>query len=127
MEAVEQMEVEIQQAAHWFASGDTGVSSERIVTCAMANTLVPSSWDEGYPRDPADIGRCFRAIDKMPWARRGLDILAGTLPRWRALAARWDEIRQVMNDEVGIDWSRGKSAPKTYGLMEEIIDGATKG
>jgi len=30
----------------------------------------------------------------------------------------WDKAAECMDAEVGIDWSKGRSAPKTYKLMQ---------
>ena len=48
-------------------------------------------------------------------------------PGWAGLVARWDKIAGSMADEVGIDWSKGESAPITYALMQQAIaDGYRK-
>lgn len=44
-------------------------------------------------------------------------------PIWAALVARWDDLAASMEAEVGIDWTKGKSAPRTYELMRKIREG----
>ena len=40
---------------------------------------------------------------------------------WEALVERWSEIAKSMDDEVGIDWSKDRSAPRTYELMKSVM------
>lgn len=37
--------------------------------------------------------------------------------RWEYLASNWAEISKTFLDEVGLNWCNGRSAPKTYALM----------
>jgi hypothetical protein len=40
---------------------------------------------------------------------------------WSALVSCWDKLASLMDHEVGIDWSKGNRAPKTYSAMKEAI------
>ena len=102
----------------WLAGSDTGVSSESLAFhfLKIDNT---SPFGICAPLDPADLGRCLRLIDKVPAVRACVDDLALINDSWAALAPVWDEISESMKDEVGIDWSKGKKATKTYYLMSK--------
>ena len=75
-----------------------------------------------HPHDPDDLGRCLRLMKLVPEIREGfVERMSALSPEWQALAERWDEIAASMEAEVGIDWSKGRSAPRTYGLMRSIL------
>ena len=40
---------------------------------------------------------------------------------WAGLAERWDEIVATFLEEVGLNWTKGKSAPRTYALMKQAL------
>ena len=102
---------------HWLASGDTGVSSQNIAFECLGETLRIKS---STPLDPDDLGRCLRLISKVPECRAAVDSLGGKYEKWAIAAKHWDELAMMMEEEVGIDWSKGRSAPKTYARMLEI-------
>lgn len=106
-------------AVAWITSGDTGMSSEAI-WAHMVGGSVRGHWN--HPHDPEDLGRCLRLLEAVPeWKPRIVEMARhGT--GWAVLSARWDEIAASMADEVGIDWSKGRCAPKTYALMRLILD-----
>jgi hypothetical protein len=109
-----------ERAAAWGASGDTGISSEALCS-VMLGRDPRRDWGYNYPHDPSDLGRCLRLLDKIPeWASR-ISEMAKLSPEWAALVARWEEIAATMVDEVGIDWSKGREAPKTYALMKSVL------
>jgi putative aminopeptidase FrvX len=90
----------------WMLSGDTGISSEAIVS---KMTGLPTRY--GFmcePADPSDLGRCLRLLRKFPeWGAR-IGEMAEVSQRWSALVAHWDEIAAMMEEEVGIDWEKGQ-------------------
>lgn len=104
----------------WLAGGDTGVSSESIAF-AYSGIIRSGPFGCRAPSDPDDLGRCLRLIKEVPECRKDVNWLAEHAPestRWKAAALVWDEIAACMDDEVGIDWSKGRSAPKTYEMMK---------
>lgn len=104
----------------WMNSGDTGISSKALVA-HMTGGDVPHRWGWGHPSDPDDLGRCLRLLALFPeWTPRIVE-MAQRGPAWAGLAARWNEIATSMAEEVGIGWEKGRSAPKTYGLMQDAI------
>lgn len=111
------MEDNQTKVLEWLAGRDTGVSSKSL---AFQFLGIKNSGPFGIdaPVDPADLGRCLRLIALVPEVRKCVDELAAVNTAWSRLAPVWDEITQSMIDEVGIDWSKGKKAPKTYELMQ---------
>jgi len=110
------MTPEQQKVLTWLGSRDTGRSSK-----ALAFELLGVAYDDASfaPVDPADLGRCLRLIRLAPAVRACVDRLARKYKGWAKAAAVWDEIADSMEDEVGIDWENGQSAPRTYRLMKE--------
>lgn len=98
----------------WLASDDTGTSSKSLAFEFLGVT--PSRIDA--PHDPADLGRCLRLIAKIPEVRGCVDSLGKKHRRWAMAAAVWDEIAACMADEVGIDWTKGRRAERTYEMMK---------
>lgn len=107
-------------AARWVVSDDTGLSSRAIWTHMMGVTpQIHRAWD--HPHDARDIGGCFRLLEAVPAWKARLPEMATRSSAWAKLVARWDEIRDCMDKEVGIDWSKGGNASRTYDLMKKIL------
>lgn len=101
----------------WMAGSDTGASSKALAIAAVTGTAPRLD----YPLDPADFGRCARLIHRLPDVRDlAFPILAEKSPMWAALIGAWDEIHACMEDEVGIAWTKGNKAPRTYDLMLKV-------
>ncbi len=108
---------EIQsKVLNWIATGRVGMSSQAM---AMAACGMPS--DGSYPHDPDDLNRCLLMLKAVPEVRKHFDKIAALGVVWGRLIARWDEIEASFLEEVGLNWKKAKSAPKTYALMKEVI------
>lgn len=103
-----------KKAIEWLFSGDTGSSSKAI----CAHMLGIKNRDmHSYPSDPSDLGRCLRLLRLIPeWAKR-INEMGEYSPGWSGLVEKWEDIAQIMQDEVGIDWEKGRAAPLTYDAM----------
>jgi hypothetical protein len=77
-----------------------------------------------HPHDPDDLDHCLRLLSEVPELRERLPKMASVSPEWAALIARWEEVERSHLEEVGLGWTKAKSAPKTYDLMREVIDSA---
>lgn len=110
-----ELEKQIGAITQWLLSDDTGLSSKAIVAAATGCEGIMH-----YPSDPADIGRCFRLLNKIPIAH-GIAKMAEVCPVWKALWEHWSELYNLMDEEVGIGWTKGTSAPRTYHRMKELI------
>lgn len=104
----------------WLLSDDTGASSK-----AIASHMALGNSDGSFPWDPSDIGRCFRLLEAIPEWKSRIEEMGVYSKIWVLLADKWQEIYDCMEDEVGIDWRKGKSAPKTYELMKRVMDGSS--
>ncbi len=103
---------------NWFANGQTGLSSK-----AMAKAV--AGINEGrvdHPGDPDDLNRCLLFLKAVPEARLHLDKVSLLSDYWKALIERFEEVEESFINEVGFDWSKAKSAPKTYALMKSIFE-----
>lgn len=101
----------------WLGKGRRGASSE-----AMALAIAETETDKkDHPYDPDDFNRCLLFLDSVPAARDNLHKVARISKYWEALIERWSEIENCFLDEVGLDWSKAKHAPKTYALMREVL------
>lgn len=104
--------------AEWFASGDTGTSSETMAL--WLSSKVKCRWGASTPSDPSDLGRCLRLLERIPEWKARVSEMAECSRDWARMVRYWDQIAQSMADEVGIDWSKGQSAPLTYELMKQL-------
>lgn len=101
-------------------SRDTGQSSEAIV-----RHMLGFGGRAHYPLDPSDLGRCLRLLRLIPEWKPRMHEMAAHGAIWAALSARWAELEDSMEREVGIDWDKGVSvAPRTYALLQRIREEA---
>lgn len=113
--------MELSNAAiMWLASGRRGISSNTIFT-HLTGIDAMEGWSKSHPYDPADFDRCLNLLDKVPEFRELLPKMRTCSPVWDALIDRWDEIEKSHLDEVGLGWTKGEAAPKTYDLIQSII------
>lgn len=109
---------DIAKVMEWFIGDDTGLSSKSIAA-HMCGANVGKYLDYP-PADPADLGRCLRLLERFPEWKIRMPEMAVVSKRWASILPHWDTVAAAMADEVGIDWSKGKSAPKTYELMKSV-------
>jgi hypothetical protein len=100
----------------WFATGRVGCSS-KAMACCFADIPVH---DKSHPYDPDDLNRCLLLLKAVPEAREHMDKLKSLSETWSKLVDKWDEVEALFLDEVGLNWSKGSRAEKTYKLMRYI-------
>lgn len=100
---------------NWFGTGSVGASSR-----AMALCIAGVKGGNSHPSDPDDLNRCLLFLDAVPEARGHMDKLRKLSPIWGKLLDRWAEVEASFLDEVGRDWCKARSAPKTYALMKAV-------
>ena len=105
-----------RRALLWLAGRDTGMSSE-----AICYHMLGMKSDGSFPLDPSDLGRCLRLLELFPEWKPRMGEMARYSAQWAALVERWDELAEMMADEVGIDWSKGERAPRTYAAMKDAL------
>lgn len=104
-----------QAALEWLLNGETGASSENIV-----RFLFTGKATQDYPRDPADLRRCVVMMDTVGRGiREEFFMRMGEVSSiWKELIKNWVLLETTLHYEMG---KGGKTAPKTYNLMEELI------
>ena len=102
----------------WFCGNDTGISS-KCIAAYMSGVAPEDIRYTSPPSDPADLGRCLRLLEKFPEWKTRIPEMANVSKRWADMVPHWDAVAHSMDEEVGIDWSKGQSAPITYNLMKE--------
>jgi hypothetical protein len=107
----------------WFANGQTGISSKAMASAILDIELTGWQQHNNHPHDPDDLNRCLLFLAVVPGARQYLDKVRKLSAIWDRLIEHWDEVEQAFIDEVGFNWSNGTRAPKTYALMQQVIDG----
>lgn len=105
----------------WMSEGETGLSS---MSLARETAGLPhpdrGAWGAiSAPSDPADLRRCRLLIEAVPEARQAVDSLALKHQGWRGLAAAWDEINRLYEEEAAGGW-QNKAHP-TYSAMKEAL------
>ena len=100
----------------WFIKGRVGASSTAMAGCIAGI----ETREKSHPYDAADLNRCLLFLDAVPEARLHMDKLRTLSPTWDRLVDRWKELESTFMEEVGLNWSHGDKASKTYKLMNEI-------
>lgn len=103
---------------NWIGTGEVGASST-----AMALAAVGAKNDGRYPFDPDDFNRCLLLLEAVPEIRQNMDKVAAINAFWSRLIEHWDELEKCFIDEVGLGWTKGKRAPKTYEILSDILRG----
>ena len=107
-------------ATSWLITGRRGGSSD---TMFSRLTGVDVLWGESgnHPYDPDDLDRCLALLYVVPELRPLLSHMSDVSPQWAALVERWDDIEAMHLDEVGLGWTKARSAPRTYALMQDVL------
>ena len=102
-----------RRAIAWIAGSDTGGSSKSIWSVMMGVEFeYPNP-----PYDPADFGRCYRLLLKIPEWKPHLHLVAEKYPEWRLLIEHWGELENLYLKECA-----SGEAPKLYKRMHELSD-----
>ena len=109
------------QVLDWLVSGETGMSSECMAMWLAFGRVAERGC---APGDPADFDRCLRLLEAAPGLRELLPRMADVSREWEKLVRHWGELESVHLNEVGLGWTKSQTAPKTYKLMREILQGA---
>jgi hypothetical protein len=110
-----------RRAISWLLSGDTGLSSEEILSAALS-IKIKSSWGNfcRYPLDPSDFGRCSRLLKAIPEFRKiAFPKLARRSKVWKLMIKKWDDMEKIYQEEYP-----SSKAPKLYELMKKIEETA---
>jgi len=111
-----------RRIAEWLANGETGSSSRNMAFWLGFGVKAKRDWFFS-PCDPADFDRCLRLLEVVPELRERIPEMAELSVGWERIVARWDEIEASHLNEVGLGWTKGEEAPRTYQLMIRIRSG----
>lgn len=104
----------------WLASGQRGISSNTIFTFLTGINALDNS-RHSHPHDPDDLKRCRLLLEQCPQLKNIFDDMKKVSKEWGFLVSDWDELCKTMDEEAP-DWRNGKgSAPKTYGMMKDLL------
>ena len=109
-------------AVNWLASGSRGTSSETIFSVLTGVNCLGDSF-KSHPCDPDDLDRCLALLVAVPELRPEMHLMSGVSLNWQRLTTHWDAIENSHIDEVGLGWTKSRSAPKTYALMRRVLEG----
>jgi hypothetical protein len=115
------------QVVEWLANGHTGLSS-KAMAFYLGFGMKRKEDGRAHPHDPADFNRCLQLLRAAPRLRAKLPEMSNLSKEWKRLVAAWDRIEAMFVSEVGLDWSKNRSASATltYQLMKEVLDGPKK-
>ena len=113
------MDATEQAVIDWLADGEIGASSKCMAMWLAFGKRTSDAFGS-YPHDPDDMDRCLKLLHRAPGLRERLPKMAELNATWAAMVARWDEIEACQLAEIGLDWTKAKSAPKTYALMKAV-------
>ena len=90
------------RAAAWWASRDTGVSSEAIAR-HMQGLRKDCTW---APLDLYDFGRCVRLLDRIPEWKERLGEMSTFGPAWAEIVGAWDVLLPIYREcAKHVDWN----------------------
>ena len=106
----------------WMLDGETCMASRNIVTTYRSGyAQAPGT----VPMDVYELGCCILMLQQVPEARAGLEILAESSERWRALSESWDNLEASLREESGPTLrdipKNGAGAIRTRTLLREIL------
>ena len=82
--------------ATWFLFGDTGVSSETILSVMTgAYKIGKDRHNNSTPRDVWDFARCVKLLELFPEWKCRINEVGTVFPHWASLCAKWDEAEAV--------------------------------
>lgn len=114
-----------KRLGNWLLHGEHGISSMAIAGVLMGGTVTKGQGGWWHPSDPDDLRRCLTLLEAVPEWRGRIGEMASVSKEWAALAAHWDELAALLEEEVpGWRTRTPGMAPKTYARMRELIKGA---
>ena len=102
--------------SEWLINGEVGISSSAMAAVSLGHR----PRDTSAPRDPDDLNRCMKLVARCPQVKNSFPQIRELSKRWEAVIDHWDELSGMFVEEVGWDWSKARSAQKTYDRMKEL-------
>lgn len=111
------MQTLAMQVLNWQAKGDVGISSATMASIALGMKKNFYHSHFGYPLDPADFNRCMLLVDEIPEIKQHFAAISRSVPAFKGILDNWEELTDILRKEK----KKGKSAPKTYARMQELL------
>lgn len=110
------------QAQHWLAAGEHGMSSATIFAhlTGIRPAVLGDTTSPAHPLDPDDLRRCRLLLEQVTPMRSRLEEMRTLSPAWSTLVDHWDSLCATMDDECP-NWRTGQGrAPRTYEKMQAL-------
>lgn len=91
----------------------TGLSGQAMLAAKLGLKAHQIRDGLHHPYDPADLYRCIKTFG---WDKP--EFMRGVTPAWTAYVEHWDELAETFKSELD---NPDRRAPKTYKLMEKIM------
>ena len=88
-------EQEYKEIIKWFTSSDTGSSSK----CLIYFLTIKEVGTKDYPHDSADLGRCIRALEKLPFLQKDLIKAKEISKVWESIIDNWSLLVDLFKRE----------------------------
>jgi len=85
-----------RRAVDWLSGHDTGRSSKAMCRFFLTGRVMAND----YPYDVGDFGRCVRLLQCVPEWRSRIGELAALGPVWGAIAANWEWLETLYEEEM---------------------------
>jgi hypothetical protein len=108
-----------ERARNWRQNGRVGLSSKVICDHMQGRSVAVHH----YPSDPDDLNRCLLLLDLIPEWRPRIREMANYSREWSSIALNLDALESEFLEEVGLDWCKSRSAPKTWAMMRRLLAG----
>ena len=116
-----------KRIADWLASGDVGASSKAIMLWFSSETK-DERWGPDTPRDPADLARCLRLLERIPEWKARMPEMAAAGGLWPTFVKHWDKIVATFMEEcsgvIPQQFGAWPDFSRTYALMRAANDAA---
>ena len=104
----------------WLAGPNTGLSSEAMAYCYLGIQRAGRYSGTEHPLDPGDLNRCMLLVELVPEIKEKFDDIAKLSWQWAEIIGAWDELRDLLESEVGPPQDATGLAHKTYARMKEL-------
>ncbi|OOF59316.1 hypothetical protein [Rodentibacter myodis] len=102
-----------KEIIQWLADDeDVGLSS-KCMAFVIGFGVVPRG--KHYPRDPSDLARCIKLLERVPEMNYHLNKMKRVSPIWEKLVEHWAELESLFKEEKG-----SGRCPKTYQLIKQL-------
>lgn len=114
-----------RKALEWLANGEKNPASETLAMWLAFGVRKLVAGHPPHPRTPSDFDRCLGLLAECPELRERLPHLSTLSPAWAALGANWRELEDQHLHEVGLGFTKGPFAMRTYAALQDVLAGGS--